>query len=41
MEVGGQVFPVNKLAVMAPWIALVAVLIIGATVVVRRQKVQS
>jgi hypothetical protein len=39
MEVGGDVFPVNTLAILAPWLALAAVLIVGTTIAIRRRKV--
>jgi hypothetical protein len=38
VEVGGDVFPVNKLAMLAPWLALAAVLIIGSILVMRRRR---
>ena len=41
VEVGGEVYPVNKLAVLAPWIALVAVIIPVATIVIRRRRARS
>ena len=41
VEVGGEVYPVNKLSVLAPWIALVAVIIPIATIVIRRRRAQS
>jgi uncharacterized repeat protein (TIGR01451 family) len=41
MEVGGTIYPVNKLSVLIPWIALAAVLIVGVTIVVRRRRAQS
>ena len=41
VEVGGTVYPVNKLAVLAPWIVLVAALLVGTAVVVRRRRAQS
>ena len=37
VEVGGEVYPVDKLNILAPWMALAAVLIIGTAVVVRRR----
>jgi hypothetical protein len=36
-KVGGDVYPVNKVAMLAPWLALAAVLIIGTTIAVRRR----
>ncbi len=39
--VGGDVYPVNRLAILAPWIALAAVIIAGATMTVRRRRVRS
>lgn len=41
IEVGGDVSAVNKIALLAPWIALVAVIIAGATIVMRRRLTQS
>ena len=41
VEVGGDVYPVNKMAILAPWIALVAAIIAGTTLVVRRRRTQS
>ena len=38
--VGGEAYPVNKLAILAPWIALVMAIIAGATVVWRRRRAQ-
>jgi hypothetical protein len=38
VEVGGDVFPANRLALLAPWLALAAVLIIGTTIAVRRRR---
>ena len=39
--VGGEAYPVNKLAILAPWIALAAVIIAGATIFMRRRRAQS
>ena len=41
VEVGGEVYPVNQLAVLAPWIALVAVLILGTILAVNRRRIRS
>ena len=41
VEVGGEVYPVNNLAILAPWIVLVAVLILGVTITVNRRRVRS
>jgi hypothetical protein len=41
VEVGGEVYPIDKLSVLAPWIVLAAALIIGAVVLVRRRRAQS
>jgi hypothetical protein len=38
VEVGGDVYPVNKVAMVAPWLALAAVLIVGTTIVIRRRR---
>ena len=39
--VGGEAYPVNKLAILTPWIALAAVIIAGATIFMRRRRAQS
>ena len=39
--VGGEAYPVNKLAILAPWIALAAAIIAGATIFMRRRRAQS
>jgi len=36
--VGGTVYPVNKLAILAPWIALLAAIIAGASVLMLRRR---
>lgn len=41
VEVGGEVYPIDKLAILAPWLVLAAALIVGAVVVVRRRRSQS
>jgi hypothetical protein len=41
VEVGGEVYPVNRLAVLAPWLALAAALIIGTALVMRRRRAPS
>ena len=41
IEVGGDVSPVNRLALLAPWMALAVVIIAGATIAVRRRRTQS
>ncbi len=38
--VGGEAYPVNKIAVIAPWLALLAAIIAGATIVLRRRRAQ-
>ena len=40
VEVGGEVYPVNKLAILAPWLALFA-LLIPAIIVMRRRRARS
>jgi hypothetical protein len=40
-SVGGEAYPVNKLAILAPWIALAAAIIAGATIFMRRRRAQS
>jgi len=37
-SVGGEDYPVNKLAVLAPWIALLAAIIAGDTILARRHR---
>jgi hypothetical protein len=39
--VGGEAYPVNKLAILAPWIALAAAIIAGATIFMRRRRAQN
>jgi uncharacterized repeat protein (TIGR01451 family) len=39
--VGGEAFPVGKLSLLAPWIALGAAVIAGAGIFIRRRQVQS
>jgi hypothetical protein len=41
IEVGGDVFPANKAALLAPWIALAVVSLVGTAVLVRRLRTQS
>lgn len=41
VEVGGDVSPVNKLALLAPWIGLTIVIIAGTTIAMRRRLIQS
>ena len=41
VEVGGEVYPVDRLNMLAPWVALAAVLIIGTAVVVRHRRAPS
>jgi len=38
--VGGEAYPINKIHVLAPWIALFAAIILGATLVWRRCRAQ-
>ena len=35
--VGGDVYPINKVALVAPWIALAAVIIAGGIFLIRRR----
>ena len=37
-SVGGQAYPVNKLGILAPWIGLIAAIVAGATVAIRRRR---
>jgi uncharacterized repeat protein (TIGR01451 family) len=39
--VGGEAFPIDKLSLLAPWIVLGAAIVSGATIFVRRRRVQS
>jgi uncharacterized repeat protein (TIGR01451 family) len=39
VEVGGDIFPGNKFAMLAPWLVLAVALIIGTTIVIRRRRV--
>jgi uncharacterized repeat protein (TIGR01451 family) len=39
--VGGEAFPINKLSILVPWIALGAAIIAGAAIFVRRRHVRS
>lgn len=41
VPVGGEAYPVNKLAILAPWIALAAAITAGATIFMRRRRTQS
>ena len=41
VEVGGEVYPVNKLSVLAPWIVLAVAILGGATIAVRRRRAES
>jgi hypothetical protein len=37
--VGGEAYPVNKLLILAPWIALFAAIVAGAIIVRRRRSI--
>jgi uncharacterized repeat protein (TIGR01451 family) len=39
--VGGEAFPIGKLSILAPWIALGAAIVAGAAIFVRRRQVRS
>jgi len=41
IEVGGNIYPVNRMAILAPWIALAVAMITGAAVIVRHRRSQS
>lgn len=41
VEVGGDVSPTNKIALLAPWIGLTIVIIAGTTIAMRRRLIQS
>ena len=36
--VGGEAYPINKVAVLAPWLALIVAIIAGATIFLRHRK---
>jgi len=38
VEVGGEVYPLNKVSVLAPWIALSAAIIAGAIIAIKRRR---
>lgn len=39
--VGGEAYPINKVAVLAPWLALLAAIIAGTTIFMRRRRAES
>ena len=39
--VGGEAYPINKVAVLALWLALAAAIIVGACIVLRRRSAHS
>lgn len=39
--VGGEAYPINKVAVLGPWLALGLAIIAGATIFIRRRRAQS
>lgn len=39
--VGGEAYPVNRLTIVAPWIALCAVIAVGTSIAMRRRRAQS
>lgn len=41
VEVGGDIYPVNKPAVLAPWLALAAVILAGTVMAARRYRARS
>jgi len=41
VEVGGEVYPINKVSVLAPWIALSAAIIAGAVIAMKRRSVRN
>jgi hypothetical protein len=41
LPVGGTAYPINKLAILAPWIALAAAVAVGIVIVARRRRAQS
>ena len=38
IEVGGNVYPINQIALLAPWLALAVAIMAGVTLVVRRRR---
>jgi len=40
-EVGGEIYPINKVSVLAPWIALSVAILAGTIMAVRRRRAQS
>jgi len=40
VPVGGEAYPVNKLAILAPWIAIAMAIIAGSFIVMRRRRTQ-
>jgi len=41
VEVGGEVYPANKLGILVPWIVLSAAIIAGAIIAMRRRSPQN
>jgi len=39
--VGGEAYPINKVVILAPWIALLAAIVAGAAMIMRRRTAQS
>jgi hypothetical protein len=40
-EVGGDVYPINRIAILTPWLVLAIVLAVGTTILIRRRQNQS
>ncbi len=40
-EVGGDVYPINRIAILTPWIVLAIVIAVGTTILIRRRQNQS
>jgi uncharacterized repeat protein (TIGR01451 family) len=41
MGVGGEAYPVNRLAILAPWLAVAAAIVAGTSIILRRRRAQS
>jgi len=39
--VGGEAYPINKLTILAPWMALTAAIVVGIAILARRRRAQS
>jgi hypothetical protein len=41
VEVGGDVYPVNRIIILTPWLVLAIVIAVGTTILIRRRQNQS